>query len=55
MDNFNLKKYLAEGKLLKEEIQNVLSNYPKFDNNQFREFKDNLENGRTTYLFYQYD
>ena len=49
MDNFNLKKYLAEGKLLKEEIQNVLSNYPKFDNNQFREFKDNLETQSWTF------
>ena len=29
--------------IIKEEIQNVLSNYPKFDRNQFREFKNNLE------------
>jgi hypothetical protein len=29
--------------LIKEEIENVLSNHPKFDRNQFREFKDNLE------------
>ena len=43
MDNFDLRKYLAEGRLLKEEVQNVLSNYSKFDKNQFKEFKDNLE------------
>ena len=29
--------------IIKEEIQNVLSNYSKFDRNQFREFKNNLE------------
>ena len=43
MYNFDLRKYLTEGKLLKEEIQNVLSNYPKYDRNEFRNFKDNLE------------
>ena len=43
MDNFDLKKYLAEGKLLKEEIQNALSNYPKYDRNEFKNFKDSLE------------
>tara|TARA_B110000902_G_scaffold257648_1_gene326132 strand:- start:50 stop:466 length:417 start_codon:yes stop_codon:yes gene_type:complete len=40
---FDLKKYLAEGKLLKEEIQNALSNYPKYDRNEFKNFKDSLE------------
>jgi hypothetical protein len=29
--------------LIKEEIQNVLSDYPKFNRNEFRNFKDSLE------------
>ena len=40
---FDFKKYLAEGRLLKEEEQNVLSNYPKYDRNEFKNFKDSLE------------
>ena len=28
---------------IEEEIQNTLSNYPKYDRNEFRNFKDNLE------------
>jgi len=29
--------------LIREEIQNVSSNYPKYDRNEFRNFKDSLE------------
>jgi len=37
-----MKKSKLE-QIIKEEIQKLLPNIPKFDKNKFREFKDNLE------------
>ena len=38
-----MEKKINLRKLIKEEIQNVLSSNPKYDRNEFRNFKDRLE------------
>ena len=48
-DNFDPSKWLVENKITtqsrlnEDNMQNMLSAYPKYDRFEFRKFKDNLE------------